>query len=380
MPHSSTLSGGLDVHKDPIAVAYAPEARDADGTSWATIGTRQCDLNHLIRTRHSKAKRLVFVDEAGPCGYWLSRDRTKRGHVCGVVAPSLSPKKAGDRVTTDRRDAVQLARLMRSGDLTPVDGPTVEDDAMRDLSRAREDTLRALKAAKFRLQAFLLRHDSRDTGRATWGPAHLRWLSEVVCPTPAPQIVFPEDVRAVNEPTERLQRLEQALTDQVQAGRLRPVVEAFQARRGVPFTVAVTIVAELGDRTRFDHPRPRMSYLGLPPLGIFQWRAPSSGRQHQGWPCPGPTRPGRRHLGLSLPGESESIAPTTSGKGAQTPPGYQLEGPSAAMQTVSTPERTGETRHSSRRGHRTRTDGLHVGPGSGGSSTSLELEAVWCPN
>jgi transposase len=135
---------------------------------------------------------------------------------------------------------VQLARLMRSGDLTPVYVPALEDEAIRDLCRAREDTLQDLKAAKFRLKAFLLRHDIRYTGRATWGPAHLRWLSEVVCPTPAQQIIFQEYVQAVNEHAERLQRLEQELHDQVHTWRLAPVVEALQALRGVQFTVAVT--------------------------------------------------------------------------------------------------------------------------------------------
>jgi transposase len=177
----------------------------------------------------------------------------------------LIPKKTGDRVKTDRRDAIQLARLRRSGDLTPVYVPTVEDEAIRDLSRAREDALRDLKTAKCRLNAFVLRQDIWYTGRATWGPAHLRWLSEVVCPTPAQQIVFQEYVRAVNEHTERLQRLEQALHEQAQAWRLLPLVEAFQALRGVQFTVAVIIAAELGDLTRFDNPRQLMSYLGLTP-------------------------------------------------------------------------------------------------------------------
>jgi transposase len=213
----------------------------------------------------SKAKYLVFVYEAGPCGDWLSRDLTKKGHVCWIVAPSLMPKKAGDRVNTDRRDAVQLARLMRSGDLTPVSVPTVEDEAIRDLTRAREDALRDLKSAKVRLKAFLLRQDIRYTGRATWGPAHLRWLSEVVCATPAQQIVCQEYVRAVNEPTERLQRLEQELHDHVSTWRLQPVVEALQALRGVQFTVAVTLVAARGDLTRFDNPRQLMKYLGLLP-------------------------------------------------------------------------------------------------------------------
>jgi transposase len=181
------------------------------------------------------------------------------------VAPSLIPKKAGDRVKTDRRDAIQLARLMRSGDLTPVYVPRVDDEAIRDLTRAREDTIRDLKAAKFRLKAFLLRHDIRYTGRATWSPAHLRWLSEVVCPTPAQQIVFQEYVRAVNEHTERLQRLEQELHEQVTSWRLQPVVAALQALRGVQFTVAVTTLAELGDLTRFETPRQLMKFLGLIP-------------------------------------------------------------------------------------------------------------------
>src|SRR5919108_863848 len=208
MRHSNTRYVGLDVHKDSIAVAYVAKAHDAEVIYLGTIGTRQADIDQLVRKLQSKATHLVFVYEAGPCGYWLYRYLTKKGHVCWVVAPSLIPKKAGDRVKTDRRDAVQLARLMRSGALTRVYVPTVEDEAIRDLTRAREDALRDLKAAKFRLKAFLLRHDIRYTGRATWGPAHLRWLSEAVCPTPTQDIVFQEDVRAVNEHTERLGRLE----------------------------------------------------------------------------------------------------------------------------------------------------------------------------
>jgi transposase len=265
MHQSSTLYVGLDVHKEAIAVAYVAKAHDAEVVYLGPIGTRQCDLDTLIRKLQAKSKHLVFVYEAGPCGYWLYRYLTKKGYVCWVIAPSLIPKKAGDRVKTDRRDAIQLARLMRSGDLTPVYVPAVEDEAIRDLSRAREDVLRDLKAAKLRLKAFLLRHDIRYTGRATWGPAHLRWLSEVVCPTPAQQIVFQEYLRAVSEHTERLQRLEQELTDQVQTWRLAPVVDALQALRGVQFTTAVTTVAELGDLTRFDNPRQLMAYLGLTP-------------------------------------------------------------------------------------------------------------------
>jgi transposase len=265
MSQSSTLYIGMDVHKDSIAVAYVAQEHGAEVIYLGPIGTRQADIDQLTRKLQAKAQHLVFVYEAGPCGYWLYRYLTKKGYECWVVAPSLIPKKAGDRVKTNRRDAVKLARLMRSGDLTPVYVPKVEDEAIRDLSRAREDVIRDLKAAKFRLKAFLLRQDIRYTGRATWGPAHLRWLSEVVCPTPAQQIVFQEYVRAVNEHTERLQRLEQELQEQVKSWRLHPVVEALQALHGVQFTVAVIMVAELGDLTRFDNPRQLMKFLGLIP-------------------------------------------------------------------------------------------------------------------
>jgi transposase len=291
MTHPNTLYIGLDVHKESIAVAYVAQDQGAEVIYLGTIGTRQCDIDQLIRKLQSKSKHLVFVYEAGPCGSWLSRDLTKKGSVCWVVAPSLIPKQAGDRVKTDRRDAVQLARLMRSGDLTPVDVPQVEDEAIRDLSRAREDAIRNLKAAKYRLKAFLLRQDIRSTGQANWSPAHLRWLAEVVCPTPAQQMVFQEDVRAVTEHTERLQRLEQERHEPVKTWRLAPVVEALQALRGVQCTVAVTIVAARGDLTRVDTPRQLMSDLGLTPSEY------SSGeRRRQG----GITKAGHTHARRAL--------------------------------------------------------------------------------
>jgi transposase len=148
---------GLDVQQESIAVAYVAQDHGAEVVSLGTLGTRQCDLDTLIRQLHSKAKHLVFVYEAGPCGSWRYRYLTKTGHDCWGVAPSLMPKKAGDRVKTDRRDARQLARLMRAGDLTPVYVPQVEDEALRDRSRARAESLRDRKAAQYRLKALLLR-------------------------------------------------------------------------------------------------------------------------------------------------------------------------------------------------------------------------------
>lgn len=265
MAHASTLFVGLDVHKETIAVAYVGEEREAEVLSLGTIGTRQGDIDKLIRKLQGKGKTLHCVYEAGPCGYWLYRYLTKKKLTCWVVAPSQIPKKAGDRVKTDRRDAMQLARLLRSGDLSPVYIPSVEDEAIRDMVRAREDVLKDLKAAKVRLKAFLLRQDIRYEGRANWTAAHLRWLANVVCPTPAQQIVFQEYVRAVSEQAERLQRLEAELPALVQSWRWAPVVEAIQALRGVQFTAALTLIAELGDLRRFATPRQLMSYLGLVP-------------------------------------------------------------------------------------------------------------------
>ena len=291
MHQPSTLYVGMDVHQASIAVAYVAKEYGTAVVALGRIGTRQCDIDRRIRKLHSKSKHLICVYEAGPCGYWLYRDLTKKGSVCGVVAPALIPKKAGDRVKTDRRDAVQWARLMRSGDLTPVYVPQVADEAIRDLSRAREDALRDLKTAKFRLKAFLLRQDIRYTGQAHWSPAHLRCLAEVVCPTPAQQMVFQAYVRAVTEHTERLRRLEQDRHEQVTTWRLAPVVEALQALRGVQCTVAVIIVAELGDLTRVDTPRQLMNYLGLTPS------EDSSGeRRRQG----GITKTGHMHARRAL--------------------------------------------------------------------------------
>jgi len=148
MPKNTTLFVGLDVHKDSVAVAYAPDSHREEPTFLGPIGTRQADIDKLVRNLHSKASRLVFAYEAGPCGYVLHRYLTSKGLECLVVAPSLIPRKAGDRVKTDRRDALQLARLLRSGDLTPVYVPKIHDEAIRDLSRACEDALIDLKTAK----------------------------------------------------------------------------------------------------------------------------------------------------------------------------------------------------------------------------------------
>ena len=265
MQKPTPLFVGLDVHKETISVAHA-----AGGTTEAPhfvgqIGTRQCDLDKLVRRLRSESPRLVFAYEAGPCGYVLQRYLAGKGLDCRVVAPSLIPKKPGDRVKNDRRDAVEIARLLRSGDLTGVYVPAVEDEAIRDVCRARDATRVTLKAAKLRLKSFLLRLGMHYVGRADWNKAHRRYLAQVVCPTPAQQIVFQESLRAVDEQVERLARLEEQLLELAPAWRLYPVVEALQALRGVQWLVALTVVAELGDLTRFDNPRQLAAFVGLTP-------------------------------------------------------------------------------------------------------------------
>ena len=265
MQQPTTLFVGLDVHKDSIAVAHALAFRTEPAHFVGAIGTRERDLVKLTQRLQGKASRLVFAYEAGPCGYGLHRYLTAKGFACQVIAPSRIPKQPGDKVKTDRRDAVELARLLRSGDLTPVYVPSIDDEAIRDLCRARDAARVTLKAAKLRLKSFLLRLGLNDSGKANWTPAHRRYLAKVVCPTPAQQIVFQESIRAVDEQVDRVSRIEAELLELAPKWRLWPVVEALQALRGVQWVVALTVVAELGDLTRFDNPRQLAAFVGLIP-------------------------------------------------------------------------------------------------------------------
>jgi len=265
MSKPTTLFVGLDNHKEFNSVAYAEAASSDPPVFVGPVGTRHADIDKLVRRLHSKASHLVFAYEAGPTGYGLYRYLAGKGEECHVVAPSLIPKRPGVKVKTNRRDAVELARLLRSGDLVSVWVPRIEDEAIRDVCRARDAARVTLKAAKLRLKSFLLRLGLQYTGRATWTDAHRRYLARVVCPTPAQQIVFQESLHAVDEQVERLARLERELVELTPAWRLHPVVEALQALRGVQWLVAITVVAELGDLTRFDNPRQIAAFVGLIP-------------------------------------------------------------------------------------------------------------------
>jgi len=357
---SKSLYVGLDVHKESIAVAYAPEDRGAEVVSLGAIGTRQYDIDKLIRKFKSQGATLVFAYEAGPCGYGLYRYLTGKGFACHVVAPSLIPRKAGDRVKTDRRDAMTLARLMRSGDLTSIYVPGIEDEALRDLSRGRDDAMQDLKRSKRRRKSCLLRQDMRDEGRANWTAAHLRWLAEVVCPTPPQQIVFQEYLRAVTEQQERRQRVEHELHEAVEGWRLYPVVEAIQALRGVELTGAIILMTELGDLTRFENPRQLMSYVGLTPRSTPRGAAPAR-RHHERRQQPRPARAGGRVVGLPVSGQGQPPSPASPGDAPGRGPGDQLEGAGAPVHTVSAADRPREARQPGRGGHCPRDGRLRLG-------------------
>jgi transposase len=208
---------------------------------------------------------LHFCYEAGPTGYGLYRQIKELGHDCAVVAPSLIPKRPGERVKTNRRDAVSLARLHRAGELTAVWVPDTTHEAVRDLSRAREAAMEDLRRKRQQVTAFLLRHGRSYAGKMTWGGRHRRWLAEQTFDHPAQQLVLQEAVDTVKDAEARLDRLEEALAEIVPTWSMAPVVAAYQAMRGVNFLAATTLVAEVGDLRRFDNPAQLMSFLGLVP-------------------------------------------------------------------------------------------------------------------
>jgi transposase len=256
---------GLDVHKATVAVAVAEGGRGGEVRQVGVFENRSELLTKLAARLSKGGRRLSFCYEAGPCGYGLHRLLTGCGHDCVVVAPSLIPVKAGDRVKTDRRDAVMLAKLHRAGELTPIWIPDAAHEAMHDLVRARATASRVLSKARQHLQSFLLRHDQIYRGVRAWTLAYRRWLTTVRFAHPAQQIVLQDYIHAVQDAEARLERLTRQIEELLPSWSMAPVVAALQAMRGVALVVAVTVVAEVGDFRRFANARQLMAYLGLVP-------------------------------------------------------------------------------------------------------------------
>jgi transposase len=300
---------GMDVHKESIDVSLAEEGRDGEVRHYGVIPGDLDAVAKVVRALRAPSRRLRFVYEAGPCGFGIHRYLTAQGEACAVVNPSSMPKRSGDRIKTDRRDSDALARLHRAGELTAIYIPTPDDEALRDLVRAREDAVGLSTEAKHRLKAFLLRQGRRYPGRAGWTRPYRRWLADLSFPLAPQHIALQEYRDTIDETERRVERLTDQLRQLTPAWRWAPVVEALQALRGISFVTAVGLVAEVGDIRRFTHPRELMAFLGLVPSeyssgprvrrgGITKAGNPHARRllAEAAWAYQGPPRIGRQML------------------------------------------------------------------------------------
>ena len=268
---AATLPGpglciGLDVHNDSIAVSLAP-ADTTEVRRYGIIGGQHDDVLKLLKKLQAAhpGAALKCVYEAGPRGYPLCRFLRQHGCECIIVAPSKVPRQPGDRVKTDRRDADQLARLFRAGELTGIYVPDPQDEAVRDLIRARYQVQKQRHRARQQLKMFLLRQNIRYAGTTAWTPKHLRFLATVKLPFAEQQFVFQEMVNVITDAGQRLERYEKQIAAVVAGWRWEPVVKALMSLRGVALLTGATLVAELGDLERFETAPQLMSYLGLCP-------------------------------------------------------------------------------------------------------------------
>jgi transposase len=276
---------GLDVHKDSVVIAVA----EGGGGEPAVVAELPNETTRLIKElrRLGRGAELRCCYEAGPTGFGLYRALREAGIDSVVIAPSLIPKQSGSRVKTDRRDAIKLARFLRSGDLTPIHVPDTATEAMRDLERARDDAKNAERVARQQLSKFLLRQGRKYAKGGTWGTVHMDWIRTQQFNQEAHNRVLVDYVEAVQRATERVARLDKDIAELVQSWSLRPLVEALQGLRGIRLLSAVVIAAELGSLARFASPRKLMAYLGLVPS-----EHSSGQRERRG----GITRTGNKHL------------------------------------------------------------------------------------
>lgn len=256
---------GLDVHKVDTQVVIADDGRAGEVRHYGKISSDLHAMERVVGKLGGPGVTLHFAYEAGPTGFVLYRWFQRHGIDCIVVAPTKIPQAKGVRQKTNRRDAEQLARSLRAGELTAIHVPDEIDEAFRDLTRARSDASREVKRAKQRLKSFLLRQGYHYSGHANWTEAHRRYLRELVMPTPVLKAVLEEYLLAISAAEERLQRIEDLVATEAPKWRLYPAVQALMCLRGFDLIAASLLVAEINDVRRFAHPRGLMAYLGLVP-------------------------------------------------------------------------------------------------------------------
>lgn len=252
---------GMDVHKASIVGAVVGEAGDVVDR-WEIPNTPVGNERLAGRLAVLGDARCVY--EAGPCGYALHRLLAARGIRCEVIAPALIPRKPGDRVKTDRRDAEKLARMHRMGELTSILVPTEEQEALRDLLRCREDARNDLMRGRHRLGKFMLRRGRRYEGKA-WSKSHWEWFRSQAFDDGNAQTVFLEYVHIVEQGIDRIARLDKRIVAEASRPAIAPIVGRLRALRGIDTLTALTLVSELVDIQRFGNPRELMAFVGLVP-------------------------------------------------------------------------------------------------------------------
>ena len=366
---------GMDVHAETIAVAVAEP--DGEVRSLGTIANREDSIRKFIRKLGSP-EHLRACYEAGPTGFVLYWQLAQLGVKCDVVAPSLVPKKPGDRVKTDRRDALKLARSHRSGDLTAVWVPDEASEALRDLVRAREAAKQDQLRARHRLTKFLLRTGRRPPlGVKAWTERHAEWLQQVRYTHPAQEATLLDCLNEVQHMAERVKRLEKSIVEVIQLApaSMQEVVRGLQALRGIAHISAVTIAVELGNITsRFERARELMGYSGAFPRRRLQRQAYSKRRHYQVRQRAPQTNRGRIGLELSTPASGRGQVAQATGRASSRDHRDCMESAEPPAQALHEADGSRQGAEKDHDGDRTRTVGLHLGHRDQGRSTACKQQ------